>query len=220
MLAVREVVERFRRVRAEVEPFGAEILVAAKGRAPELLRVVWEEGADWIGENRWQEAREHQRALPEVPREKWHYIGKIQRRKAGKLVSTFACIQTVENLEQALWLERHLEEPLSVLIQVNIGREVTKQGVLPEGLSQLVEDLLRETQRLRIVGLMCLPPYTENPESNRSYFRQMRVLYETLPADARVERRWLSMGTSQDYRVALEEGSNMVRLGQVIFGPL
>ena len=153
----------------------------------------------------------------------FHFIGKLQSNKAGKAAELFDVIQTIDSAKLARTLEKHLaslNKTLSAYLQVNIGKEKQKSGIMPEDCEQLLQELSR-FQHLQIIGLMTMPPYFEDPEDVRPYFRKLRQLSEKMTAKgllgqhASVE---LSMGMSGDFEVAIEEGATVVRIGTAIFG--
>ncbi len=153
----------------------------------------------------------------------WHFIGHLQTNKAKHVVSRFHWVQTVDRLKLARELDRRAaaaDRRLSVLIQVRLGKETTKSGVDPEGLPNLFHEIDR-MEWLDVRGLMTLPPYWDDPEKVRPYFRELRDLLEKLRDEAADPGRLteLSMGMSHDFEVAVEEGATMVRVGTALFGP-
>lgn len=153
----------------------------------------------------------------------WHCIGHLQSNKAARAAELFAVVQTVDRLKIAQALDRHTKiigKTLPVLVQVNIGREKQKSGVLPEQAKKLLREIRKQTD-LPVLGLMVMPPYDPNPEASRPYFREIAELTRLL-ADQQLfennERPVLSMGLSHDYEVAIEEGATMVRVGTALFG--
>ena len=147
----------------------------------------------------------------------WHFIGHIQSRKAKALLP-YDCVQSLDRLSVATTLSRELESKkasLEVLVQVNIGQEPQKSGVLPQDLPTFLEALSAFPQ-LKLKGLMAIPPLTSQPEGRRPYFKMMRRLFEQHQKTYFLSV--LSMGMSDDYRIAAEEGSTMVRLGTLLFG--
>lgn len=201
-------------------PEGVELVAAAKGRtASEVLEAV-EAGVRIIGENYVQEAERNHKTIDD--RVQWHFIGHLQKNKVKKAVAMFDMIETVDSFKLAEEIDKRCREIgkiMPVLVEVNIGRERQKSGVLPEN----VEHLIREISlfpNLKVSGLMAIEPAGSNPEDSRQYFAATRKLYDSirqlnLP---NVEMRYLSMGMSETYRIALEEGANMVRIGTRLFG--
>ena len=153
----------------------------------------------------------------------WHFIGKLQTNKAGKAAELFDVIETVDNVKLAKALEKHLaalDKSIKIYLQVNIGREEQKSGVLPEHCENLLNQLT-DFEHLKVRGLMTMPPYFTDPEKTRPFFKEMRDLAEYLGSvkligvDEPVE---LSMGMSTDFEVAIEEGATVIRLGTALFG--
>ena len=218
---VRERIERAAE-RAGRRPEEILLLGATKGVDVERIEAAIGAGLTDIGENYVQEARGKIERIGR-DRVRWHMIGRLQRNKAKHAVRLFDVIQTVDSTKLADELEKRAAQEgrvLPVLVEVNIGREPQKAGVMPEELLRLCEHISR-LPHLKLEGLMCIPPWSENPEDSRPYFAKMRELFERLKEAAlpNVEMRWLSMGMSADFEIAIEEGANLVRIGTAIFGP-
>lgn len=153
----------------------------------------------------------------------WHFIGHIQSNKAKAVASLFDFVHTVDRLKLAKALDKHagqLDKKLSVLVQVNVGEEEQKAGVLPADTEKLIQSLQTLTN-LKVCGLMTMPPFKKNPEEVRPYFRQLRLLAENFARKnyfASRSRFELSMGMSGDFEIAIEEGATLVRVGTAIFG--
>ena len=178
-------------------------------------------GATDIGENRVQEAEQK---IAEIGRKRarWHLVGHLQANKARRAVNLFDVIHSLDSVELAGRLDRLCGEEgrgtLRVLIQVDLGHEETKSGIDETELNDLVESLGPLT-RLRLVGLMTLPPFFEDAEQSRPFFRRLRQLRDELAARGAFEGPGeLSMGMTHDFEVAIEEGATMVRVGTAIFG--
>ncbi|MFN3414639.1 MAG: YggS family pyridoxal phosphate-dependent enzyme, partial [Thermoanaerobaculum sp.] len=176
-------------------------------------------GVDAIGENRVQEAAEKRPAvhLPAL----WHLVGPLQRNKAKKAIELFDLIATVDRVSLAETLEKHLAERakvMPVMVEVNVGREPQKSGVLEEELAPLVTHLLSRCPHLQLLGLLTVPPYHPDPERSRPYFRRLRELAYQLESAFHLPTLQLSMGMSEDFWVAVEEGASWVRLGRALFG--
>lgn len=178
-------------------------------------------GQTLFGENYLQEASEKIQTIG--AQAKWHFIGHLQSNKAKQAVALFDMVETVDRLKIAKALDAQAKEAgktLSVLIQVNIGREPQKSGILPEETEQLARAIRQETA-LEVCGLMAMPPFFDAPEKSRPYFRKLRELANQLAErqlfadNTQVE---LSMGMSGDYPVAIEEGATIVRVGTALFG--
>ncbi|MBI4355139.1 MAG: YggS family pyridoxal phosphate-dependent enzyme [Candidatus Omnitrophica bacterium] len=193
-----------------------------------------------VGENRVQEAQaKHAQLAGQHPQLRWHLIGHLQSNKAKSAASFFHCIHSIDSLALAEELERQLSpkslpaprtkgqagevlspKSVKVLVEVNTSGEVSKYGVRPEEAARLVEALLA-LPRLRVSGLMTMAPIVQNPEQARPYFRRLRTLRDEINNRLRTPDFGLtdlSMGMSQDYEVAIEEGATMVRVGTAVFG--
>ncbi|MBR4904993.1 MAG: YggS family pyridoxal phosphate-dependent enzyme [Selenomonadaceae bacterium] len=193
------------------------LVAVTKNHGVELMREVIDAGANNIGENRIQEAAEKFQILNRnVTR---HLIGHLQSNKVKQAVKLFDLIQSVDS--------RHLAEALDkaaalvpkiqdILIQVNLARESQKSGVELENLNPLIS-FVEESKNLRLRGLMMIAPNFTNPEDCRPLFAQMRILFDKLKT-SRKDFDFLSMGMTNDYKIAIEEGANVVRLGTAIFG--
>jgi pyridoxal phosphate enzyme (YggS family) len=202
-------------------PDGVEILAAAKTRTSEEVKAAMDAGISLFGHNYVQEAEEMIHGL-DVKAE-WHIIGHLQRNKAGQAVELFDMIESVDSLRLAKELEKRcgqIGKVMPVLIEVNSGREENKTGVLPENCVDLA-GYLNTCKHLKLKGLMTMGPLTGDPELSRPYYKETRRLYEEIASIAmdNVEMKVLSMGMSNSYRVAIDEGANLVRLGTIIFGP-
>ena len=215
-----EIKRRIEQIRKEI-PEGVEILGASKTRTLEEVRAAHTAGLFTFGHNYVQEARA---MIPLADfNAKWHMIGHLQRNKARLAVSLFDMVETLDSLRLAKELEKRcaeIEKKMPVLIEVNSGREENKTGLVPEEVETLAEWLSQQTY-LHLVGLMTMGPLTGDPELSRPYHKETRRLYEEIQRQQlpNVEMRVLSMGMSNSYKVAIEEGANLVRLGTLIFGP-
>jgi len=201
-------------------PDGVELVAAAKARTPKEIQEAIEAGVKIIGENYLQEA---ERAYAVIGNKvKWHFIGYLQKNKVKKAVSIFDMIETVDSVEIAKEIDKRcaqIGKIMPVLIEINIGREEQKSGVFPETTEQLAREI-SAFPNVRVKGLMTMGPLSGNPEASRPHFVEMKKLFEkikklNLP---NIEIRYLSMGMTNSYKVALEEGANIVRIGSKIFG--
>lgn len=201
---------------------GSVTLVAVSKIFPAAkVREAYECGLRRFGENRVQEAEGKVAELRDLDIE-WHLIGHLQSNKARKAAEIFQFIESLDALKLAEKLNQAREssrEPLRVLLQVDLGREETKFGI-PEEETLEVTRKVSQLSHLRICGLMTMPPYSEDPEQARPYFRSLRELAESISRQklSNVSMEVLSMGMSHDFEVAIEEGSTMVRVGTAIFG--
>jgi pyridoxal phosphate enzyme (YggS family) len=186
------------------------------------VRSLVELGATDLGENRVQEADEK---IPAVGRNdvRWHLVGHLQANKARRAVNLFDVIHSLDSIDLARRLDRLCSEAgkqsLSLLIQVDLGHEQTKSGIAESELPQLAESV-RGLDRLELIGLMTLPPFFDDPEQARPYFRRLRELRDELAREGLFGEPAgeLSMGMTNDFEVAIEEGATMVRVGTAIFG--
>ncbi|KPK31508.1 MAG: alanine racemase [Nitrospira bacterium SG8_3] len=201
-------------------PKGVHLVGAAKTRTPEEIDEAVAAGLEIIGENYVQEA---ERAFQVVGnRAKWHMIGHLQRNKAKKAVRVFDMIETVDSMKLAKEIDKccgKIGKIMPVLIEINSGEETQKAGVLPDDAVALIQEM-SALEHTKIMGLMTMGPFTGDPEEARPYFVKTREIFEKLRQMnlPNVEMRYLSMGMSNSYKVALEEGANMVRIGTKIFG--
>lgn len=212
-------------LRKNRDPKQVKLLAVSKTKPYTDVQTLLEAGQTLFGENRVMEARDK---IPLIPKEiqnqtiQWHLIGPLQRNKAKLAVSLFQMIHSVDSIKLAESLNQYANpsHPLSILIQVNIGKETQKHGVLPENTLSLVEHL-SNLENLSIQGLMTLPPQTQNPNETRSYFQQLASLATEIEQTniPKVSMKELSMGMSHDYEIAVEEGATLVRVGSKLFGP-
>ncbi|WP_297057824.1 YggS family pyridoxal phosphate-dependent enzyme [Thermosulfurimonas sp.] len=202
-------------------PEEIKILGASKAQPPEKIREAVEAGLEILGENYVQEAERKKALLSDLP-VSWHLIGYLQKNKARKALQLFDLIQTVDRPEIAQRLSRLAQEmgrTLPVFIEVNVGGEETKAGILPEKVPDLVR-LIKDLPALDLQGLMTIPPYSPDPEDSRKFFRKLRELKEQVEDFYELKHPLeLSMGMSHDYEVAVEEGATLVRIGTALFGP-
>jgi pyridoxal phosphate enzyme (YggS family) len=208
-------------VRAGRDPRGVKLVGVTKTVPVERIREGIEAGIEILGENYVQEAMKKKEALAGLS-VSWHCIGHLQTNKAKTAVECCDWIETLDREAVAIELNRRAGDAgrkLPVLIQVNIGGEQTKSGVDPDALSSFFK-LVSGFESLDVRGLMALPPFFDQPEPARPYFRQMRGLLEMLRRESpRPERLVeLSMGMSGDFEVAIEEGATLVRIGTALFG--
>ncbi len=184
------------------------------------IRQALEAGIDLCGENYIQESRIKVESIGHPPQ--WHMIGHLQTNKAKYAIRLFDMVESVDRLELAVELDRRAKgagRVLPILIEVNSGGELTKSGVPPEETIDLIRRIA-PLENLAILGLMTMPPWFDNPEDARPYFAALRTLRDRIAAEGidRVTLKELSMGMTDDYEVAIEEGSTIVRIGRGIFG--
>jgi len=210
--------------RAGRRPEEIALMAVSKTHPPERIREAHAAGLRLFGENRVQEFAGKASALADLQGAEWHMIGHLQTNKASKATELFNAVDSVDSVKLAEKLDgaaRSLSRKLAVLIEINVGGESAKSGVAPD--SRELEDLLLAAPRfeaLEFRGLMTVPPFTDDPDEARPYFRKLRDLRDTiskreLPS---VSMDALSMGMSHDFEVAIEEGSTCIRVGTAIFG--
>ena len=212
------IAENVKRILSEL-PEGVILVGAAKTRTPEEILEAAEAGLEIVGENYVQEA---ERAYNVVGnRVKWHMIGHLQRNKVKKAIKIFDMIETVDSVRLAKEIDKQCKKigkVMPVLIEINSAKEEQKSGVMPEDALSIVQDISR-FENIKIMGLMTMGPFLEDPEDLRPYFRLTKELFEKIRIGIDgVEMKYLSMGMSDSYRVAIEEGANMVRIGTLLFG--
>ena len=215
--------ERLRRALEDAgrSPTSATLLAVSKTKPAEMLREAWQHGQREFGENSLQEALDKQAALEDLDGIVWHFIGPLQSNKTRAVAEQFAWVHSVDRLKIAKRLSEQRPvalPPLNVCLQVNISREATKSGVLPEGTLALAQEIAA-LPGLALRGLMAIPAPAETLEAQRQPLAALRQLLEELQAalpEAPLDT--LSMGMSDDLEAAVLEGATLVRLGTAIFG--
>ncbi|MEA2008632.1 MAG: YggS family pyridoxal phosphate-dependent enzyme [Chloroflexota bacterium] len=214
-----EILESVKRILETIPP-KVTLVAAAKTRTLEEVETAIQAGVTHIGYNYIQEA------LPIIQtigsRVTWHMIGHLQRNKATKAVQYFDMIETVDSWRLAETLERRctrFDKTMPVLVEINSGRESNKTGVLPDDVDELIRKI-SALEHLRVEGLMTMGPRFGNPEDSRPYFQATRATFERLTSLnlPNVTMQYLSMGMSNSYGIAIEEGANIVRIGTKLFG--
>jgi PLP dependent protein len=213
------ILDNIKHLKAEIPEY-VTIVAAAKSRTPDEITAAMDAGIKVIGENYIQEAESARRALPDCG--EWHFIGHLQLNKVKRAVELFDMIETVDNINTARAIDRQAAAAgkiMPILIEVNIGREPRKNGVLTESVESIA-CAIAEFPHVRLDGLMTMGPLL-SPEEVRPFFVETRKLYEQLKrlGIPGADIRCLSMGMSDSYKVAIEEGANIIRLGTAIFGP-
>ncbi len=209
-----------RRREAPVTGPGVKVVAVTKNRDAAAVREVLAAGATAVGENRVQEAATKAVLLPPA---EWHLIGHLQTNKVRQAVPLFSLIHSLDSERLALEVERaaaRADKRQDVLIQVNVAGEDTKSGVAPDEMTALAA-LVSGLPHVRLCGLMTMAPFYEDVEEARPVFRELYRMFAALRAAAlpNTDIEWLSMGMTNDYSVAVEEGANLVRIGTAIFGP-
>jgi PLP dependent protein len=192
------------------DPSSIQLIAVSKTVPPEKIRQAAECGIRQIGENRLQEALPKREALQDLSLT-WHFIGRLQTNKAKKVVENFDWVQCVDRVELAEKLNQAATKPLPVLIEVKLHEETNKSGIDAAGLPALIEKFAAY-DRLQLRGLMAIPPFFDNPDDARPFFRRLRELGHRFALPE------LSMGMSHDFEAAIDEGATMVRIGSALFG--
>ena len=221
------IAENLARVRQEIVEAAAkagrgpreiELVAITKAHPAEKVREAIDAGQRLFGESRVQEARAK---IPELPSSlRWHFVGHLQKNKIRHALPLFEMIHSVDSLALAQDTNRIAEQEglhPRVLLEVNVAGEGSKFGFTPDKLREQMEGLLA-LPRLSILGLMCIPPIANEAAASRKYFVQLRELRDSLQTEFRVDLTQLSMGMTQDFWIAVEEGATLVRVGTAIFG--
>lgn len=201
-------------------PQGIELVVAAKGRTLQEVSEAIEAGAKIIGGNYAQETKRLHHVIGK--KVEWHFIGHLQKNKVKSVVSIFDMVESIDSVEIAEDVDKscvQIGKVLPVLIEINCGEEKQKFGVYFEDAVELIKEI-SSLRNLRITGLMTMGPRFGNPEDSRPYFVKTRKLFERIRTLdlPNVEMKYLSMGMTNSYKIAIEEGANIVRIGTKIFG--
>ena len=215
-----KIIQNVKKILLEI-PSGVTLLAACKSRTAEEINAAIEGGIKVIGENYLQETL---KVYPLVRKGvEWHFIGHLQRNKVKKIVKIFDVIETLDDLKIAEEIDKRcaqIEKTMPVLIEVNSAKEPRKAGVFPEE----VEDFILEVSKfknIKVSGLMTMGPLVSNIEEIRPFFKLTKTLFDSLKTKniENVEMRYLSMGMSDSYKIAIDEGANIIRIGTKIFGP-
>lgn len=218
-MSIIEIEERIAVFLATLPP-GVTVVAAAKTRTPEEVRAALRAGINILGYNYVQEAQRMYEVVGAAAQ--WHMIGHLQRNKVKPAVKLFDMIETLDSVRLAEELDRRggeIGKVMPVLIEVNSGREENKAGVFPEAVDELAAQL-SAFKNLRLQGLMTMGPVLDDPGGYRPYFKTTRQIFERLAKLnlPNVEMKYLSMGMSDSYHIAIEEGANMIRIGTKLFG--
>ena len=216
-LKISEAARRSGRTAGEVA-----LMAVTKTRSPVEIQEAWDAGIRLFGENRVQEAALKIENWPRERVSEWRLIGHLQRNKARKALALFSRIDSLDRLDLAQDLERILAEnsgEIEALVEVNTSGEISKHGVSPEGLEKLMEDILRTCPRVKVRGLMTVGPLEVRQARVADAFSLLRELGERMSGRLGLQMPDLSMGMSDDFEMAIEQGSTCVRLGRALFGP-
>jgi pyridoxal phosphate enzyme (YggS family) len=213
------IAENVKQIIAEL-PERVKLVAAAKTKTPQEILAAVEAGIRIVGENYVQEAEATYQVIG--GRVEWHFIGHLQRNKVKKAVEIFDMIETVDSLEIAGEIDKRcgqIGKVMPVLVEINSGREAQKAGVMPENAVELIK-AMADLTHIRVEGLMTMGTATGQSEELRANFRDTKKLYDQLTQIhlPNVAMKYLSMGMTDSYKIAIEEGANMVRIGSKIFG--
>lgn len=199
------------------------LIGVTKTHPAEKINKAIDAGITDIGENK---AQELVRKYDDVKPVRWHFIGKLQTNKVKSIIDKVEMIHSVDSIRLAREIDKRAKaagKRIDILIQINSAMEDTKTGIQPENLKSLVTDIVNECDNVRICGLMCIPPIAANPEDSRPYFKEIKTLFEDMKTwgfpQNKMSPTHISMGMSGDFQIAVEEGSTMIRVGSLIFGP-
>jgi pyridoxal phosphate enzyme (YggS family) len=225
MLAADDITRRLREVRDRIaqaatrsarSPDAIRLVLASKTQPPDALRAAYRAGARDFGENYIQEASAKRLELADLIGATWHLIGHLQSNKTRLAVKTFDIVQTLDSARLAEAIARvRPSPPMRVLIETNLGGEASKSGVAPGEVESLIE---AARDKVEVAGLMTIPPASASAAASRKYFAELRRLRDRVAASSGLALSELSMGMTEDFEVAIEEGATMVRVGRAVFG--
>ncbi len=211
--------DNFQKINKET---GDDVLLVAvtKTHPADIINEAIDAGATDIGENKAQEIMDKYDQVKPV---RWHMIGHLQTNKVKYIIDKVDMIHSVDSLKLAKEINKRAanhDKIMDVLVQVNSAQEESKFGVTSEETGELIDAILANCPNVKICGLMCIAPFDENPDNVRKYFAELKKLYDDYKKieHDNLDFKYLSMGMSHDYKVAIEEGSNLVRVGTAIFG--
>lgn len=207
-------------IRSGVNPEDVILIAVSKTYDTKYINEAIDEGIKNIGENKVQEIQEKFENVKPV---KWHMIGHLQTNKVKYIIDKVSMIHSVDSLKLAKEIDKRAGEKgivMDILIQVNPAMEESKFGVETSQAEALAMQIRQDCQNIRVCGLMSVVPYDEDPEKVRKYFKQVKEIYDKLKENKQIKLdfKYLSMGMSHDFQVAIEEGANMIRVGTAIFG--
>lgn len=196
------------------------LVAVSKTRTPEEINIAIDAGVTDIGENKVQEIMDKYDAVKPV---KWHMIGHLQTNKVKYIVDKVSMIHSVDSYKLAVEIDKRAKSHgiiMDILLQVNSAQEESKFGITTDETEALIKDILANCENIRIRGLMCIAPYADDPDEIRIYFEEVKKQYDQFGKieHERLDFKYLSMGMSHDFPVAIESGSNLVRVGSAIFG--
>lgn len=223
---IKENIDRIQAQKGEIaiaagrKPEDVLLVAVTKTRTPAEINEAIDSGITDIGENKVQEVLDKFDAVKPV---RWHLIGHLQTNKVKYIIDKVSMIHSVDSLKLAEEIDKRAAQHgkiMDILIQINSAEEESKFGITTEETDRMIRQILDHFEHIRICGMMCIAPFAENPQSVRVYFREVKELYKKYSAvdHPRLHIQYLSMGMSHDYPVAIEEGSNLIRVGTAIFG--
>lgn len=225
MIAESEIIQRLAEVNERISAAARRcardrdsiaLVLASKTQPADAIRAAYRAGARNFGENYVQEAVTKQSELADLGDIRWHLIGHLQSNKARQASSMFQMIHSLDSARLAATLHRVHPQPLvRVLVEVNLGDEASKSGAAPEAVEALIAQV---RDQVEVAGLMTIPPPGPSPEDSRRYFSRLRELRDRLAARSGIALSELSMGMTDDFEVAIEEGATIVRVGRAVFG--
>lgn len=194
--------------------------IAAKTRSADEIKIAIDAGAQIIGGNYLQESEMNYKILGKIT--PWHFIGHLQKNKINRAISIFDMIETIDSFQLAWEIGKRckrIDKVMEVLIEINSGREEQKFGIMPEDVITEIEKISK-LENIKIKGLMTMGPFSGNPEDARPYFKITKILFKEIKDINihNVEMKYLSMGMTNSYKIAIEEGANIIRIGTLIFG--
>lgn len=216
---MQDIVKNVEEVVKSLKP-GVQLVAVTKTHSPEEMNTAIDAGVTDVGENKVQEILAKYDKVKPV---RWHLIGHLQRNKVKYIIDKVDLIHSVDSLRLAKEIEKRAaakDTSMDILIQVNSADDENKFGISTDETEGMIKQILENCPHIRIRGLMCMAPYEEDPEDVREYFAEVKDQYDRfgLIEHERLDFKYLSMGMSHDYHVAMEEGANMVRVGSAIFG--
>ncbi|MDI3473206.1 MAG: dependent protein [Thermotogaceae bacterium] len=218
---IERVLEKIKKSAEKVgrNPDEITLVAVSKNMPTEAIKIAYEAGLRIFGENRAQEAREKVESLKDLDI-KWHFIGRLQRNKVKYVVNFSELVHSVDSFELLLEIDkraRKISKVQNILLEVNISGEETKAGLNPDAIDDIVEKALK-LENIKLRGFMTMAPFVEDPEEVRWVFKSLRELRDRISQKYNLKNLELSMGMSNDFEVAIEEGATMVRIGTAIFG--
>ncbi|MFP4021166.1 MAG: YggS family pyridoxal phosphate-dependent enzyme [Halanaerobium sp.] len=203
-------------------PEEIKLLAVSKNQSLDAVKILDEAGVNFFGENRVQELEEkNEKLISQNINLNWHFIGHLQRNKVKYLMRMENCrmIESIDSLRLAKEVNKRAkknERVIPVLVEINIAGDENKFGIMPDKAEEFLKKIIK-LKNLKVEGLMTVLPYLDASEKLRSYFKQMKTLFDQLSEDV-VQLNELSMGMTNDYQIAIEEGATIVRVGRAIFG--